>query len=67
MLVDSAGNVAVFDPTAPSAPVTATLDPREDFGLVAVAPSTSQCTAISQTKEWTFDPAKSRGRDLGES
>ena len=58
MLVDSAGNVVVFDPTAPSAPVTATLDPGEDFGLVAVTcASTSQCTAISQTKEWTFDPA----------
>jgi hypothetical protein len=58
VLVDGAGNVVVFDPTAPSAPVTASLDPGEDFGLIAVTcASTSQCTAISQTKEWTFDPA----------
>ncbi|HEY3775537.1 MAG TPA: hypothetical protein VGL69_21210 [Solirubrobacteraceae bacterium] len=57
VLVDGAGNVVVFDPTAPSAPVTASLDPGEDFGLIAVTcASTSQCTAISQTKEWTFDP-----------
>lgn len=58
VLVDGAGNVVTFDPTAPSSPVTTSLDPGEDFGLVAVTcVSTTQCTAISQTKEWTFDPA----------
>ncbi|HTU30328.1 MAG TPA: hypothetical protein VMF07_13175 [Solirubrobacteraceae bacterium] len=58
VLVDGAGNVVVFDPAGSSAPVTASLDPGEDFGLVAVTcASASQCTAISQTKEWTFDPA----------
>jgi hypothetical protein len=58
VLVDGSGNVVVFDPTAPSSPVTASLDPGEDFGLITVTcASTSQCTAISLTKEWTFDPA----------
>ncbi len=58
VLVDGAGNVVTFDPTAPSSPVTTSLDPGEDFGLVAVTcASATQCTAISQTKEWTFDPA----------
>jgi hypothetical protein len=62
VLTDGAGDVVVFDPTTPSSAVTTTLDPGEDFGLVAVTcVSTMQCTAISQTKEWTFDPAVAAG------
>jgi len=58
VLVDGAGNLVAFNPASPSSPMTAPLDPGEDLGLVAVTcPSASQCTAISQTKEFTFDPA----------
>ena len=58
VLVDGAGNVVTFDPTAPSSPVTTSLDPSENFGLIAVTcASPTQCSAISQTREWTFDPA----------
>jgi hypothetical protein len=58
VLVDGDGNVVVFDPTSPSSSATTSLEQGEDFGLVGVTcVSTSQCTAISQTKEWTFDPA----------
>ncbi len=57
VLVDGAGNVVVFDPASPSSAVTTSLEQGEDFGLVAVTcVSSTQCTAVSQTREWTFDP-----------
>jgi hypothetical protein len=58
VLVDGAGNVVVFDPTSGSVATSTSLEQGENFGLVAVTcVSTSQCTAVSQTREWTFDPA----------
>ena len=58
VLVDGAGNVVVFNPASPSSATSTSLETGEDFGLVNVTcVSTSQCTAISQTREWTFDPS----------
>jgi hypothetical protein len=62
VLVDGAGNVVVFDPSSPSTSASTSLDPGQDFGLVGVTcVSSTQCTAISQTKEWTFDPTAPGG------
>ncbi len=58
LIVDGSGNVVTFSPADPSAAVTTALDPTQNFGLVAIAcPAATQCTAISQTRQWTFDPS----------
>ncbi|HET9094765.1 MAG TPA: hypothetical protein VFN36_06715 [Solirubrobacteraceae bacterium] len=58
VLGDGLGNVVVFDPAAPSQTTSSSPAQGEDFGIVAVAcASAAQCTAISQTREWTFDSA----------
>jgi hypothetical protein len=60
--VDGEGRIVTFTPGSPTAPTATTLDPGEDFGLVdVICVSAAQCTAISQTKTVTFNPAAPAG------
>ncbi|HEY5165353.1 MAG TPA: hypothetical protein VIJ44_05315, partial [Acidimicrobiia bacterium] len=62
VIVDGKGNVVVFDPATPSAAGTTSLNPGEDFGLESVTcVSATQCTAVSETKAVTFNPAAPAG------
>lgn len=58
LIADSAGDIVSFSPAHPSGATATVLDPSDGFGFVAIAcPSLTQCTAISQTREWTFHPS----------
>ncbi len=55
VIADDAGNIVTLSPTDPQNATRTALDPGGS--LVAVAcPTATQCTAISQTEQWTFDP-----------
>ena len=58
VVADGAGGVVSFAPGDPSAARRTVLNRGDDPGLITVAcPSATQCTAISQTQEWTFNPS----------